>query len=79
MRIIGKPFRQDVQQIPQVSLRVQSVGLSGLQQGKDRGAGVGVGLGITEQPVLPTDDNWADGVLYLVVADLGLAVDEYAL
>ncbi len=60
----------------QVSLRVQPVGLSGLQQGKDRGAGVGTGLGVAEQPVLPADGNRADGVLYLVVADLDLAVVE---
>ena len=37
----------------QISLRVQPVGLGGLQQGENRSAGVGAGLGITEQPVLP--------------------------
>ena len=60
----------------QVSLWVQPVGLSGLQQGKDRGTGVGTGLGVAEQPVLPADDNRADGVLHLVVADFDLAVVE---
>ena len=58
----------------QVSLWVQPVGLSGLQQGKDRGTGVGTGLGVAEQPVLPADDNRADGVLHLVVADFDLTV-----
>ena len=60
----------------QISLRVQTVGLGGFQQGEDRGAGVGAGLGVAEKPVLPTDDNRADGVLHLVVADFDLAVVE---
>ena len=58
----------------QIGLRVQPVGLGGLQNGEHNHAGVCAGLGITEQPVLPTDDNRADGVLYLVVADFNLAV-----
>ena len=41
----------------QISLWVQPVGLGGFQQGKDRGVGIGTGLGVAEEPVLSTDDN----------------------
>ena len=60
----------------QISLWVQAVGLGGLQQGEDRGAGFGTGLGIAEKPVLPTDDNRADRILHMVIADFDLAVVE---
>ena len=57
----------------QISLRVQPVRLNSFQQGEDRDAGVGAGLGIAEQPVLPADNYGADRVFHLVVADFDLA------
>ena len=76
LRIIGKPFRQHRQQVVQVSLGVESIGLGGLQDGEDNHAGIGSGLSVTEEPVLSADDNRADGVLHLVVDDLDLTVVE---
>ena len=58
----------------QIGLRVQAVGLGRFQHSKDRGAGVGPGLCVAEQPILASDHNGTDGVLYLVIADLDLAV-----
>ena len=60
----------------QISLRVQSVRLSGFQQGEDEDAGVGSGLGITEQPVLSAHNNGPDRVLHLVVADFNFPMVE---
>ena len=60
----------------QVAFGIEAVGLSRFQKSIDGNAGVGAVLGITEEPVLPADDNGADRVLHLVVADLDLTVFE---
>ena len=60
----------------QISLRVQAVGFRSFQHGIDDNAGAGTGLDVAEEPVLPADDNRADGILHLVVADFNLAVVE---
>ena len=58
----------------QIAFGVQSVCLGSFQQRKDDDTGVGAGLGIAEQPVLPADHNGPDSVLHLVIADLNLTV-----
>ena len=60
----------------QIALRIQPVGLGRLQQGKNRSAGVGAGLGVAEKPVFPADDNRSNRILHLVVADFNFAVVE---
>ena len=60
----------------QIGLRIQAIGFGRFQHTENSGAGVGPGLSIAEQPILPADDNRADGVLHLVVADLDLTVVE---
>ena len=74
--ISSEPFRQYRQQTVQISLRVQSVRLSGFQQSEKEDAGVSSGLGITEQPVLPADNNRSNRILYLVVANFNLPMVE---
>lgn len=53
---------------------VQPVRLGGFQDRVDEHAGVGPSLGITEEPVFPSDHNRTDGVFHLVIADFNLAV-----
>ena len=60
----------------QIGFRIQPVGLGRLQQGEDRSAGVGTGLGVAEKPVLLADDNRSNRILHMVVADFNLAVVE---
>ena len=76
MWINGEPFWQHRKKMIQISLRVQPVRLGGFQQCEDNHAGVGSGLGITEQPVLSAYNIGPNRVLNLVVADFNLPMVE---
>ena len=60
----------------QIGFRIQPVGLSRLQQGENRSAGVSASLGIAEKPILPADDNRSNRILHLVVADFNLTISQ---
>ncbi len=60
----------------QVLFGIDAVCPAGLKNGVDDHAGFGSRRGIAEQPVLPSNHDRADGILYLVVADLDFAAVE---
>ena len=74
LRIQGKAIRQNGQNVVEPSLRIQASRFGGFQSGENDHAGIGSGLGITEEPVLPANHNWADCVLYLVVTDFNFTM-----
>ena len=63
----GLSERQGHEQGLQIAVRVDAVGLAGLQQRVQICARVGAGHGIREQPVASSDDKWADRILARVV------------
>ena len=74
LRIGGESFRQNSQQMIQVSLGIQAVSLRSFQHGKDDYTGVGPGLGIAEKPVFSANHDRPDRVFHLIVADFNLTV-----
>jgi hypothetical protein len=59
----GVAVRQAGEQIGEVGVRLDAIGLGGFDQRVQVGAGGGARLGVAEQPVAPADDERADGVL----------------
>ena len=58
----------------EIGFRIQVICFCGFQNGEDDRTGNGTVLCVAEKPVLPADNDRADGIFHLVVADLNLAV-----
>ena len=70
----GLGQRQTFEEVGEVGAWFQPVGFGRFDQRVEGGAGPGPAGGETEQPVLATDHEWADGVLGGVVVDGDVAV-----
>lgn len=74
----GGGFRQFREQVAQIGVGFQLVGLGRLDEGIQVGAGFDTAHRVTEQPVFPPGDKRTDGILGPVRIDLKTTVVEIA-
>ena len=72
----GRQVREPLEQVRQIGVRFDAVGLGGLDQGVQVGARHGTVDGVTEEPAFATEHEGAKGVLAAVVVDGHFALRE---